>query len=71
MVPGSEKVDIITKQVTDENVSNYPYHEVIGSLLYIAATSKPDIAYVVNMLSHHQSHLIVQISLKLNIFYNT
>src|SRR6266576_6688813 len=35
---------------------NFPYRETIGSLMYLANGSRPDLTYTVNMLSRKQSN---------------
>lgn len=50
MVSGNQKVSS-----SDEDTSNYPFREVIGSLLYLLTGSRPDIAYAVKFLSHRQT----------------
>ena len=39
---------------TPENV---PYREMVGSLLYLANATKPDVSYAVNVMSRHQINL--------------
>ncbi|XP_015116121.1 uncharacterized protein LOC107040515 [Diachasma alloeum] len=43
--------EILTKTETTENI---PYREAIGSLLYLAGATRPDISYTVKVLSGHQ-----------------
>ncbi|XP_043483459.1 secreted RxLR effector protein 161-like [Leptopilina heterotoma] len=37
-----------------ETSLDFPYRETIGSLLYLSAATRPNIAYAVNVLSRHQ-----------------
>lgn len=38
-------------QNDNENIASYPYRELIGSLMYIATTTRPDISFPVAYLS--------------------
>ncbi|CAK1590667.1 unnamed protein product [Parnassius mnemosyne] len=43
---------ILTKN-EDENIINFPYRELIGSLLFLCSISRPDISFSVNVLSRY------------------
>ena len=38
---------------TGEDVHNVPYREAIGSLMYLAMVTRPDVCYAVNRLSQY------------------
>jgi len=39
----------------DEKLSNMPYREAVGSLVFLATVSRPDIAFAVNAVSKHNA----------------
>ncbi|CAK1579065.1 unnamed protein product [Parnassius mnemosyne] len=44
-------VNVIMTKNEDENIINFPYRELIGSLLFLCSVSRPDISFAVNVLS--------------------
>lgn len=53
-VPADKSIlDLLIKNDKKSESTNAPYAEAIGSLMYLAIGSRPDIAFVVNSLSQH------------------
>ncbi|KAL7723797.1 hypothetical protein ACLKA6_008698 [Drosophila palustris] len=52
MTPIETKCNLKSLEVADQHDMNrYPYQNLIGALMFISATTRPDIAYSVNFLS--------------------
>lgn len=43
-------------EVEKQEMAKYPYREAIGSLLYLAQVTRPDINFVVNLLSRYSTN---------------
>ena len=50
-VPADPNVNLLPADDDKSSVNYLPYHEVIGSLMYLAIVSRPDIAFAVSKLS--------------------
>ena len=53
MNPSVEGQAIIKMNEIDTRMKNRPYRSLVGSLLYVATGTRPDIAYAVCQLSSH------------------
>jgi hypothetical protein len=50
-------IKLCTADSNNEVVTNIPYQEVIGSLIYAAIGTQPDISYAVQVLSQYNTQL--------------
>lgn len=50
-VPANPHVKLLSFEEGEEKLSNVPYREAIGSLVFLAAVTRPDIAFAVNAVS--------------------
>lgn len=63
--PISTPMDVNVKlekpnSVNNDVMSQYPYQNLIGALMYLAVSTRPDIAYTVNYLSQFNTNYDVQ-----------
>lgn len=49
-------VNIKLSKNDNETVSNFPYREAVGALLFLSSVSRPDITYAVNLVSRYVSN---------------
>jgi len=52
----SQKLMEKDKSSTEEEIKNNPYRELVGSLIHLANATRPDIAYIANVLSRFLSN---------------
>ena len=60
-VPADPQAVLHPVECEDECVTSVPYRESVGSLMYLAVTTRPDIAFAVNSVSkfpnkHNRAH---------------
>lgn len=51
--PAKTPVEVGLKFSEDDTICDHPYQQAIGSLLYVAQCTRPDISFAVNMLSRY------------------
>jgi len=49
---------VLTRNISEDNqaITNVPYRQLIGSLMYLSIGTRPDITYIVNKLSQYLEH---------------
>lgn len=52
-VPADPNVKLAPCTAEDERATDVPFREAIGSLVFLASITRPDIAFAVNMVSRH------------------
>lgn len=52
-MPADPNVRLSPCTAEDERATSVPYREAIGSLVFLASITRPDIAFAVNMVSRH------------------
>ena len=50
------KADMLVNDAECEGMKNVPYREALGSIMYLAVATQPDLAYAVQMLSRGASN---------------
>lgn len=50
-VPADLHVTLSPSEIDEKISGNEPFREAVGSLVFLAAVSRPDIAYAVNSVS--------------------
>ena len=71
-VPADPHAALSPTEEDDGKFSNVPYREAVGSLVFLAAVSRPDIAFAVNSVSKYLSkHNATHSSSKANIRVST
>jgi hypothetical protein len=56
LLPWSEAYEAKLTAKSKLKIKNYPYRQVVGSLLYLAIWTRPDITYAVHLVAKHCVH---------------
>jgi len=60
LLPWSEASEAKLTEKCKMRIKNYPYRQVVGSLLYLAIWTRPDITYAVHLVAKHCVHPTLQ-----------